>query len=155
MKKTLLTLLAPALTLSLSSAQPEPAVPVLEHASPVAAPGYLGLSFDGGELRVRLSDVQAAHLSPEFQTVGLKQGQPDTGFRAVHTDTSLTEIVTYYWSRLAELGFESSVATSDRYRVVYAFRNGDRELTAIFTQQSDAVVADLSWPVEALVTAAP
>ncbi len=154
MKKTLLTLLAPALTLSLSSAQPEPTTPV-QHASPIAAPGYLGLSFNGGELQVRLSDVQVAHLSPEFQTVGLKQGQPNTGFRAVHTDTSLTKIVTYYWSRLAELGFESSVATSDRYRVVYAFRNGDRELTAVFTQQSDAVVADLSWPLETLAAAAP
>ncbi|CAA9551950.1 MAG: hypothetical protein AVDCRST_MAG86-1503 [uncultured Truepera sp.] len=155
MKKGFLTLLAPALTLSLSSAQPEPTTPVLDHASPVAAPGYLGLSFNRGELRVRLSDVQAAHLSPKFQTVGLKQGQPDTGFRAVHADTSLTEIVNYYWSRLAELGFESSVATTDRYRVVYAFRNGERELTAIFTQQSAAVVADLSWPLEALATTAP
>lgn len=155
MKKTLLTLLAPALTLGLSSAQPEPTTPVFEHASPVAAPGYLGLSFNGGELRVRLSDVQAARLSPEFQTLGLKQGQPDTGFRAVHADTSLTEIVNYYWSRLAELGFESSVAITDRYRVVYAFGNGERELTAVFTQQGDAVVADLSGPLEALATAAP
>lgn len=68
-----------------------------------------------------------------------------TGFQAVHADTSLTEIVDYYWNTLTELGFESSVKTMSRHEIVYAFENGDRAVTAVFSQQGDRVVADLSW----------
>lgn len=133
-------------SVSLSSAQTQPTVPTLQSASSVAVPGYISLSVDeGGELQVSFSDVRARSSSPRFQTLGLKQGQPEAGFRAVHTDTSLTEIVDYYWNTLTDLGFQSSVKTMSRYKIAYAFENGNRDLTAVFTEQGDSVVADLSW----------
>lgn len=131
---------------SLSSAQTQLTVPTLQNASPVAAPGYLALSLDeGSELQVRLSDNQAKGSSPKFQTVGLKQGQTKAGFRTVHANTSLTEILDYYWNTLTELSFESSVETMSRFDMVYAFENGNRAVTAVFSQQGNSIVADLSW----------
>lgn len=136
---------------SLSSAQTQPTVlTTLQNASSVAVPGYISLSLDeGSELRVGLSDVQARSSSPMYQTVGLKQRQPEPGFQAVHADTGLTEIVDYYRNTLTltELGFGSLVETISRYGVVYAFEKGDHAMTAVFTQQDDSVAADLSWIV--------
>lgn len=147
-KNALIFLLAIGLTFStLSSAQTEVAasVPTRQHASPVSAPGYLGLTYSQSELHVTFSDVRTNNLSPKFISVGLAQRQESAGFRAVHSSTSLTEIVNYYWGTLTKLGFEGLVSTATRDMVTYTFANGDRDLTAVFTRQGSSVVADLSW----------
>lgn len=76
--------------------------------------------------------------------MGRKQGQPGAGFQAVHATTSLTDIVDYYRNTLTKLNFKSSVETISRYKIIYAFENSYRDLTTVFTQQDDSVVADLS-----------
>lgn len=155
-KSTLISLLATGLTFStLSSAQTEvvTSAPTRQHASPVSAPGYLGLTYNQGELHVTFGDIRTDNLSPRFLSVGLERGQESAGFRAVHSSTSLTEIVNHYWGTLAGLGFEGSVSAATRDVVTYTFANGDRALTAVFIQQGSSVVADLSWTHTELVAA--
>jgi hypothetical protein len=160
-KSTLISLLATGLTFStLNSAQTEAAAPapastpaaqMTRYASPVAAPGYLGLTYTQGELHATFSDSRSDHLSPKFLTVGLEQGQSGAGFRAVHPSSSLTEIVNYYWQELAGLGFEGVVTAASRDVTTYAFADGDRDLRAVFTRQGSSVVAELSWEHAELV----
>lgn len=157
-KSTLIPLLVTALTFGLGSAQSEvavatPAAQMTRHASPVAAPGYLGLTYTRGELHATFSDSRSDHLSPKFLTVGLEQGQSGAGFRAVHPGSSLTEIVNYYWRELAGLGFEGVVTAASRDVTTYAFADGDRDLRAVFTQKAGNVVAELSWMHAELVAA--
>lgn len=164
-KSILITLLATGLTLSLSSAQteatvstvstpaPTPTTQITRHTSPVSAPGYLGLTYNYGELHATFSDIRTDKLSPKFLTAGLERGQGGAGLQAVHPGTSLTEIVNYYWRALAGLGFEGSVTTSTRDVVTYTFANGDHELTAVFTRRGSSVMADLSWAQAELVAA--
>lgn len=166
-KSTLISLLATGLTFgTLSSAQTEatgsmpapapastPAAQMTRHASPVAAPGYLGLTYTQGELHATFSDSRSDHPSPRFLTVGLEQGQSGAGFRAVHPGSSLTEIVNYYWRELAGLGFAGVVTAASRDVTTYAFADGDRDLKAVFTRQGSSVVAELSWVHAELVAA--
>ena len=166
-KSTLISLLATGLTFStLSSAQTEatgsmsaptsesiPAAQMTRHASPVAAPGYLGLTYTHGKLHATFSDSRSDHLSPKFLTVGLEQEQSGAGFRAVHPGSSLTEIVNYSWRELAGLGFKGVVTAASRDVTTYAFADGDRDLRAVFTQKAGSVVAELSWVHAELVAA--
>jgi hypothetical protein len=157
-KSTLILLLVTGLTFGLGSAQSEvavatPAAQMTRHASPVAAPGYLGLTYTHGELHATFSDSRSDHLSPKFLTVGLEQGQSGAGFRVVHPGSSLTEIVNYYWQELAGLGFAGIVTAASRDVTTYAFAVGDRDLRAVFTQKAGSVVAELSWTHAELVAA--
>lgn len=115
------------------------------HASPVAAPAYLGLGYVQGTLRVSTSSTSAASLSPEAQTITYKEGQRPAGFEALHANTTLSEVVSYYWGALSGLGFTSSIEAGSRRVTSYRFEKGDSRLLAVFTQDEGNVVADLSW----------
>ncbi len=146
MKTSILNILFAA-SMSLTTigfAQSAIATPSL-HASPVAAPTYLGLGYVQGALRVLTSSTSAANLSPEAQTIALKDGQRPAGFKALHPNTTLSEVVSYYWDALSELGFTTSVDSGSRRVTSYRFENGDSRLLAVFTQDRGNVVADLSW----------
>lgn len=144
MKISILTLLlSVSMTLgTVGFAQTETAI---RHASPVVAPTYLGLSYVQGVLRVSTSNTDADYLSPKVQTITYKEGQQPAGFQALHTDTTLSEVVSYYWKALSELGFTTSVDAGSRRVTSYRFENGDSRLLAVFTQDEGNVVADLSW----------
>jgi hypothetical protein len=153
MKKSILNILLTAsMTLAaVSFAQTDAATPTLQHASPVAAPTYLGLGYDKGILRVATSTIQADDLSPGVQTIAFKDGQLPAGFKAVHTNTGFTEVVGYYWDALTRLGFTSSVDSESRRVVSYSFSNGNSRLKAVFTQNEKGILADLSWTSAELV----
>ncbi len=144
MKTSILSILfAASMTLgALSFAQTETAI---RHASPVAAPTYLGLSYVQGTLQVSINSTEAANVSPKVQTIAFKSGQQPAGFRALHADTTLSEVTSYYWDALSELGFTSSMNAGSRRVTSYRFENGDSRLLAVFTQDQGNVVADLSW----------
>lgn len=149
MKKSILNLLlAAGMTLgAVGFAQTET---LTEHTSPVVAPTYLGLGYVQGALQVSTSSTGAASLSPEvltiaFKAITYKDGRQPAGFRALHADTTLSEVVSYYWEALSELGFTSSVDAGSRSVTSYRFENGDSRLLAVFTQDGGNVVADLSW----------
>jgi len=150
MKKSILNaLLAASMTLgAVSFARTETTI---RPASPVSAPTYLGLGYVQGTLQVSTSSTTAAHLSPLAQTFAFKSGQQPTGFRALHADTTLSEVVSYYWDALSELGFTSSMDAGSRRVARYRFENGDSRLLAVFTQDGGNVVADLSWTGAELV----
>lgn len=153
MKKIILnTLLTASMTLgAISLAQTEAAI---QHTSPVAAPTYLGLGYVNGALQVSTSITEADHLSPKVQTIAFKNGQLPAGFKALHTNTGLTEVVGYYWSTLRELGFTGSVDEESRRVVGYSFKNGNSRLKAVFTQNERGVLANLSWTSAELVATA-
>ena len=117
----------------------------LQHDSPVAAPTYLGLGYVQGTLQVSTSNTDAISLSPKVQTIAFKEGQLSTGFEALHADTTLSEVVSYYWDTLSELGFTGSVQEESRRVVTYSFSNGNDVLEAVFTQDEGEVLADFSW----------
>lgn len=156
MKKSILsTLLTASMTLAaVSSAQTDAATPNLQHASPVAAPTYLGLDYAQGILQVSTSTTQAEVLSPLVQTIAFKNDQLPAGFEARHTNTGFTEVVSYYWDALTKLGFTGSVDTESRRVVSYSFSNGNSRLKAVFTQNGKGVLADLSWTSAELVSTA-
>ncbi len=156
MKKSILSiLLTSAMTLAaVSFAQTDAATPNLQHASPVAAPTYLGLGYDKGTLQVSTSLTRADALSPKVQTIAFKNDQLPAGFKAVHANTTLSEVVSYYWDALSELGFTGSVDAESRRVVSYSFSNGNSRLLAVFTQRDGSVAADLSWTSAELVAAA-
>jgi len=147
MKTTVLNILFAAnMTLTtIGLAQSAAATPSLQHASPVAAPTYLGLSYVRGALQVSINSMDAAKLSPKVQTIAFKDGQQPAGFRALHADTTLSEVTSYYWDALSELGFSSSMDAGSRRVTSYRFENDDSRLLAVFTQNGGNVVADLSW----------
>jgi hypothetical protein len=147
MKKSILSiLLTSAVTLAaVSFAQTDAATPTLQHASPVAAPTYLGLKYAQGILQVSTSTTEADALSPKVQTIAFKEGQLPAGFEALHTNTGFTEVVGYYWGALTRLGFTGSVDSESRQVVSYSFSNGNSRLKAVFTQSEKGVLADLSW----------
>ena len=144
MKKIILNaLLAASMTLgAISFAQTETAI---QHASPVVAPTYLGIGYVRGALQISTSDTEADYLSPKVQTITYKEGQQPDGFQALHADTTLSEVVSYYWDALSELGFSSSMDAGSRRVTSYRFENGYSRLVAVFTQNGGNVVADLSW----------
>ena len=147
MKKSILNLLlaaSMALT-AISFAQSADPSPTPQHASPVAAPTYLGLGYNKGILQVSTSTTEADTLSPKVQTIAFKDGQLPAGFEALHTNTGFTEVVSYYWGALTRLGFTGSVDSESRRVVSYSFSNGNSRLMAVFTQDEGNVVADLSW----------
>jgi hypothetical protein len=156
MKKSILSILLTAsMTLAaVSFAQTDAATPTLQHASPVAAPTYLGLGYDKGILQVSTSTTQADALSPKVQTIAFKNDQLPAGFEALHTNTGLTEVVGYYWDALSKLGFTGSVDSESRRVVSYRFSNGNGRLMAVFTQNEKGVLADLSWTSAELVATA-
>lgn len=117
----------------------------IRHASPIAAPTYLGLGYVQGALQVSTSTTEAAYLSPKVQAIAFKDGQLPAGFKAVHTNTTLSEVASYYWNALSELGFTTSVDSASRRVTSYRFENGDSRLLAVFTQDEGNVIADLSW----------
>lgn len=153
MKKSILnTLLAASMTLSaVGLAQTGTAT---GHASPVVAPTYLGLGYVQGTLQVSTSSSSAADLSPLVQAITFKDGQQPAGFKALHADTTLSEVVDYYWTTLSELGFTNAMDAASRRVVSYRFENGDSRLLAVFTQNEGDVVADLSWIGTELATTA-
>ena len=144
MNKRIVNLLrAASMTLGIVGfAQTETAI---RHASPIAAPTYLGLGYVQGALQVSTSNTEAAYLSPKVQTNTYKEGQQPAGFRAVHADTTLSEVASYYWNALSRLGFTTSVDSGSRRVTSYRFENGGSRLLAVFTQDEGNVVADLSW----------
>lgn len=144
MKNTVLTtLLAASLALStLSFAQTGTTI---QHASPVVAPTYLGLGYAQGTLQVLTSNTEADNLSLKVQAITFKNAQQPAGFEAVHTNTTLSEVVSYYWDALSELGFTGSVQKESRRAVTYSFEKGESRLAAVFTQDEGEVLADLSW----------
>lgn len=146
---TLVTVATPS---SLSSAQNVEAVSTLQYASPVVAPGYLGLGNDVGGLIVSFSRAKRAASSPLVEAAEVTEGPHGLDLRALHADTSLTEIVDYYWRALTGLGFTGSVKASTRGKVTYAFVDGERHLEAVFTWQGGDVTADLSWTPVNLVS---
>lgn len=155
MKTNILNILfAASMTLTIGLAQSAAATPSLQHASPVAAPTYLGLSYVQGALQVSINRTDAAKLSPKVQTIAFKNGQRPSGFLALHADITLSEVVSYYWDALSELGFTSSMDTGSRRVTSYRFENGNSRLMAVFTQNGDNVVADLSWIGTELTTTA-
>jgi len=117
----------------------------LEHDSPVAAPTYLGLDYVQGTLQVSTSGTDAIGFSPKVQTIAFKEGQLNTGFEALHADTTLSEVVSYYWDALSELGFTGAVQEGSRRVVTYSFGNGNNVLEAVFTQDEGEVLVDVSW----------
>jgi hypothetical protein len=156
MKKSILsTLLTASMTLSaVSFAQTTASTANPPHASPVAAPTYLGFGYVRNTLRVSMSGTQADTLSPLVQTISFRNGPVDVGFQAVHADTSLTEVTDYYWNALGTLGFAGSVAGVSRAVASYSFTYGDSRLEAVFTQQGSDILADLSWTGAALASTA-
>jgi hypothetical protein len=143
MTKTLLTtaLTAGATLSALGFSKSEPA---LQHVSPVVAPTYLGLGCSQNTLQVSTSSSDAADLSPLVHTVTFEKGQLSSGFEALHADSSLSEVVSYYWETLSDLGFSGSVEALSGEAVNYSFSNGAERLRATFTQQTEGVSADLS-----------
>lgn len=152
MNKTLLTtvLTAGATLSALGFSQSEPAP---QQVSPVVAPTYLGLGYSQNTLQVSTSN-DAADLSPLIDTITFEDGQLSSGFDALHTSTSLSEVVSYYWETLSDLGFSGSVEALSREAVSYSFRNGAERLRATFTQQTNGVSADLSWTGAELISTA-
>lgn len=144
MKTTVLTtLLAASLALStLSFAQTGTTT---QHASPVAAPTYLGLGYAQGMLQVLTSNTEADNLSPKVQSLVHEDGLLPAGFEAVHINTTLSEVVSYYWNTLSKLGFTLSVKAASGDSVSYSFANGASRLAATFTEDNGSVLADLSW----------
>lgn len=154
MKKSIFALVAASLTLStVSFAQTTASTPNPQHTSPVAAPTYLGLGYVRNTLRVSMSGTKADTLSPPVRTIAFKNGQLEAGFDALHADTSLTEVIDYYWNALSALGFTGSVAGVSRQVTSYSFKNGDSRLEAVFTQRGSDILADLSWTGAALASA--
>jgi hypothetical protein len=126
----------------------------LAHTSPVAAPTYLGLGYSQDTLQVSTSSTDAIGLSPKVQTIAFKEGQLNTGFEALHADTTLSEVVAYYWETLSDLGFRGSVEALSGEAVRYSFSNGGTHLEAVFTQHSSDISADFSWAGVELVSTA-
>ena len=152
-KRIVNLLLAASMTVgAVSFAQTDAATPTLQHASPVAAPTYLGLNYAQGILQVSTSTTEADALSPKVQTIAFKEGQLPAGFEAVHANTGFTEVVSYYWGALTRLGFTGSVDSESRRVVSYSFSNGNSRLKAVFTQSEKGVLADLSWTSPELVS---
>jgi len=152
MKNLVLTLAIAATLSSLGSAQNVEATSTLQHASPVAAPGYLGLEDDTSGLVVSFSRAKQAASSPRVEAAEVTEGPHGSELRALHADTSLTEIVAYYWRALTGLGFTGSVEATTRGEVTYAFVDGEHHLEAVFTRQGGDVTADLSWTQANLVS---
>lgn len=151
MKKSIFVLLAASITMgAVGFAQIETPI---QHASPVVAPTYLGFGYVRGALQVSTSNTEADHLSPKVQAIAYKDGQQPAGFRALHADTTLSEVTSYYWDALSELGFTSSMEAGSRRITSYRFENGDSRLLAVFTQNEGNIVADLSWIGTELATA--
>lgn len=157
MNKTLLTtvLTAGATLSTLSFSQSEPAPqPAPQYVSPVVAPTYLGLGYSQDTLQVSTRSSDAADLSPLVHTITFEQGRLSSGFEALHADTSLSEVVSYYWKTLSDLGFSGSVEALSGETVSYSFRNGAERLRATFTQQTEGASADLSWTGAELISTA-
>lgn len=153
MKKSILsTLLTASMTLAaVGFAQTDAATHSLQHASSVAAPTYLGLGYVQGSLQVSTSTTEADALSPKIQSIAFKDSRLPAGFKAVHTNTTLSEVASYYWDALTKLGFTASLDTVSNDSVSYSFKNGNSRLLAAFTQREGGIVADLSWTSAELV----
>lgn len=105
----------------------------------------LPLSYDDGELLVVLSSSDEASLSPATTTTNRDERATGTVFQAVHTYTSLSEVIDYYWNALTSLGFEGTIDAVTADTSSYTFTNDDNQLTAVFTWQGDKVAVDLAW----------
>jgi hypothetical protein len=122
--------------------------------SPVAAPTYLGLGYSRETLHVATSSRSGAALSPLVHTLTFEEGRLGRGFEALHTHTSLSEVVAYYWGALSELGFNGSVEALSGGAVNYSFSNGAEHLDATFTQHPEGISANLVWGGAELISLA-
>ncbi len=108
-----------------------------------AGPGYLQLSYDQGTLQAVLTGSGDA-ASPTFRTSALK-GEHDAGFRTVHTYTSLSEVVSYYWNALTRLGFEGTAESVAGATAIYTFEKDELQVRVVFSQEADNITVKLSW----------
>lgn len=114
------------------------------HVTSVAAPGHLGFS-DDGTLHLVLSPQPALSLSPLLSAVSLRQGPTAVGFRATHEETTLGQAVSYYYDTLTGLGFSGALEHLSADMLRYSFTKGERDISAVFVQQEDAITVTVSW----------
>ena len=108
--------------------------------SPVTSP-YLQLR-DDGSLRATLVSSGASSTA-SIRTSTLKQS--GTWFASVHPQTSLTAVADYYWGALTRLGFERTSESVTEKVVMWTLQKGGRQVSVVFNQQGEGVVANISW----------
>ena len=116
--------------------------PVLSHNHKL---GFIGFAAGPRGLNTTVSAAPFPGASPLFSSLQATQGAlvqgsthvmaetSETGFEALYSYASMTELLDYYYNTLVGLGYTAQMKAFDRDGIVYIFTNGVSQYEVVFT----------------------
>lgn len=118
--------------------------------------GYVSFAVSSHGIQAILSATEVAGASPLFKTFRVTHGTLggeahhvldgtlERGFEALHTSTSLSAVIDYYWYTFTNMGYTATMDSFNRDSSSYSFDKGVGQLKVVFTTLEDDVAVSVT-----------